>query len=335
MTPKERMTRALRHQPLDRLPTQINYTASMGAQMAEHFGVAQAELPQFLGNHLLRVDLTDAPRFSPDGRLEYDWWGAGFDVEEEGYYTAYNPLADSKDLEAFPWPDPEAPGLLDNAAAQIAADGGQHFVAPNFGWALFERAWSLRGFEHFLLDLALDTPFVEDILERITEIQLVLIRRFIALGVDGGYFGDDYGAQENLLFSPAMWRQLIKPRLARLFAPFREAGLPIIMHSDGNIKAILPDLVEIGLTTLNPVQPESLDHAWLKQTFGMQLAYYGGISTQTVLPYGAPDAVRQAVAACRSTLGPEGSGLLLAPSHRMMSDIPMQNVDALLEAFRA
>ena len=255
-------------------------------------------------------------------------------MEEEGYYTAYNPLADSKDLDAFSWPDPEALGLLDEAAAQIAADGGQHFVAPNFGWALFERAWSLRGFENFLLDLALDTPFVEDILERVTEIQLALIKRFIALGVDGGYFGDDYGAQDNLLFSPTMWRQLIKPRLARLFAPFREAGLPIIMHSDGNIKAILPDLVEIGLTTLNPVQPESLDHAWLKQTFGTQLAYYGGISTQTVLPNGTPDEVRQAVVTCRATLASNDSGLLLAPSHRMMSDIPMQNVTALLDAFR-
>lgn len=333
MTPKERMTRALTHQSLDRLPTQINYTAAMGAIMADYFGVTQAELPQFFDNHLLRVDLSCPPRFSPDGRLKYDWWGAGFDVEEEGYYTAYNPLSDSKDLDAFPWPDPEAPGLLANAAAQIAADGGQRFVAPNFGWALFERAWSLRGFEHFLLDLALDAAFVEAILERVTEIQLRLIQRFIALGVDGGYFGDDYGAQDNLLFSPAMWRQLIKPRLARLFAPFREAGLPIIMHSDGHIKAILPDLVEIGLTTLNPVQPEVLDHAWLKRTFGTQLAYYGGVSTQTVLPYGTPDEVRHAVTACQSTLAPDGTGLLLAPSHRMMSDIPMKNVVALLDAF--
>jgi len=90
--------------------------------------------------------------------------------------------------------------------------------------------------------------------------------------------------RKNLLFSPATWRALIKPRLAQLFAPFRDAGLPILMHSDGQIAKILPDLVEIGLTTLNPVQPEVIDHAWLHNTFDCRLSFYGGISTQTVLP---------------------------------------------------
>jgi uroporphyrinogen decarboxylase len=162
----------------------------------------------------------------------------------------------------------------------------------------------------------------------------VLIQRFIDLGVDGGYFGDDYGAQKGLLFAPRTWRQLIKPRLVRLFAPFREAGLPILMHSDGQIQQILPDLIEIGLTALNPAQPEVLDHIWLREDFGGKLAFYGGISTQTVLPHGAPDEVRQAVAACERDLAPNGTGLLLAPSHRMMTDIPLANVTALVEAFR-
>ena len=76
------------------------------------------------------------------------------------------------------------------------------FHRPNFGFCLFERAWSLRRFDTFLVDLVLDPDFAEELLERITEIQLVLIRRFVELGVDGGYFGDDYGSQKGLLFSP-------------------------------------------------------------------------------------------------------------------------------------
>jgi uroporphyrinogen decarboxylase len=138
-----------------------------------------------------------------------------------------------------------------------------------------------------------------------------------------------------LLFSPTAWRRLIKPRLARLFAPFRARGLPVLMHSDGQIQKILPDLVEIGLTTLNPVQPEVLEHTWLRQTFGDRLSYYGGISTQTVLPTGSPAQVREAVAAAAACLAPHGTGLVLAPSHRMMTDIPLENVAAMLEAFRA
>ena len=87
-----------------------------------------------------------------------------------------------------------------------------------------------------------------------------------------------------MLFSPEQWRELIKPRLARLFAVFREADLPVILHSDGDIKAILPDLVDIGLTCLNPVQPEVLEHSWLQREFGQHLSFYGGLSTQDVLP---------------------------------------------------
>lgn len=333
MTPKERLLHALTHQPVDRLPTQINYTQSMGDNLCAYFGIDSDALLGFLGNHLLRVDIAYEDKFSADGKVKYDWWGVGFDIEEEGYYTAYNPLADSKDLDAFPWPDPNDSRLLDEAIKKMNADGGQHFVVPNFGWALFERAWSLRGFDTLLLDMAIDPDFVEDLLECVTEIQLQLIRRYVIMGVDGGYFGDDYGAQVNLLFSPDMWRKMIKPRLARLFAPFREAGLPILMHSDGQIGPILPDLVEIGLTTLNPVQPEVLDHDWLKSTFGEQLAYYGGISTQTVLPYGSPAEVKVAAKKCMTSLAPDKTGLLLAPSHRMMADIPMENVAAMLEVF--
>jgi uroporphyrinogen decarboxylase len=334
LTHKERLLRALRYEPVDRLPTQVNYTASMGQALSVHFGVPAAELPARLDNHLLRVDLTFPERLSTDGTARFDWWGAGHDTAEEGYYFRVSPLAESRDLEAFAWPDPEAPGLLAEAERTVAVDGAEHFIVPNLGFALFERAWSLRGFEQFFMDMALDGQFAGELLDRITEIQLALIRRFLALGVDGGYFGDDYGAQKGPLFSPGTWRRLIKPRLARLFAPFRERGLPVLMHSDGQIQQILPDLLEIGLTALNPVQPEVLDHAWLRQNYGGRLAFYGGISTQTVLPQGTPEEVSAAVAACVRELAPDGTGLLLAPSHRMMTDIPLENVEALIGAMR-
>jgi uroporphyrinogen decarboxylase len=333
LTPRERVLRALRHEPVDRLPTQVNHTATMGQRMAEHFGISPDELPARLGNHLLRLNLTYEPRLDADGMTRYDWWGAGHDTQEEGYYIREAPLSERRDLDGFDWPDPRAPGLLADAKRVRAATGDEAFVIPDLGWALFERAWSLRGFENTLLELAADPAYVGELMDRIVDIRLVLIERYIDLGVDGGYFGDDYGAQAGLLFSPATWRSLIKPRLARLFAPFVERGLPVLMHSDGKIDDIVPDLVEIGLTALNPVQPEVLDHDWLGATFGGRLAFYGGISTQTVLPRGTPTEVREAAAACRQRLAPRGTGLLLAPSHRLMTDIPMENVEALLDAF--
>jgi uroporphyrinogen decarboxylase len=332
---KERIQRALRREPVDRLPTQINYTPAMGEKLSTHLGVSVSELPNRLDNHLLRVDLTYPRRLSDDGKVIYDWWGAGWSTEQEGYFLSYAPLGPARALDDLAWPDPNHPNLLDKAKETIAAHGHESFILPNFGFCLFERAWSLRGFENLLMDLALDPTFVEELLDTITEIQVALARRFVDLGVDGGYFGDDYGAQTSLIFSPHKWRELFKPRLARMFAIFREAGLPVIMHSDGQVGEILPDLMEIGLTVLNPVQPEVLDHSWLKRTFGDQLAFYGGVSTQTVLPQGTPADVWAAVEDCVKLLADDGTGLIIAPSHRMMVDIPMENVDTLLEAFAA
>ncbi len=332
-TRKNRMKRALQHEPVDRLPTQINYTAGMGKILAEHLNVPVNELPEVLDNHMVRLDLTFNARCSHDRSIRYDWWGAGHDTNEEGYFVAVHPLADNPDLDAYAWPDPHAGGLLDDALEKVKQYGDEFFITPNLGFALFERAWSLRGLQTFMMDMGLDPGYSHELLDRVAEIQLVLIHRYLEAGIDGAYFGDDYGAQKNLLFSPSMWREFIKPRLARLFAPFRERGLPILMHSDGQIQEILPDLVEIGLTALNPVQPEVLNLSWLYENFGGRLAFYGGISTQTVLPFGTPEAVRSAIQECRTKLAPEGTGLIIAPSHRMMTDIPMQNVDAMLEAF--
>jgi uroporphyrinogen decarboxylase len=333
LTPKLRMKNALLNQPVDYLPTQINYTAGMSRKMADHFSIKEIELPMYFGNHFYRLDLNYPHRYSQDQCVKFDWWGVGFDTGEEGYFAAINPLAENKNLDRFDWPDPNATYLLDEARHLIKQKGDDCFFAPNFGFALFERAWSLRGFENFFLDMAMDNNFTEELLDRITEIQLVLINRFLDLGIDGGYFGDDYGAQKGLLFSPQMWRKFIKPRLAKLFSPFVDRQMPVMLHSDGQIQQILPDLVEIGLTTINPIQPEVLDHQWLFDNFKGKLSFYGGISTQTVLPNGNQEDVRMAIKTCISTLAPDGTGLLLAPSHRLMSDIPLENVQVMLEEF--
>ena len=102
---KQRMLRALRREPVDRIPTQSNYTRLMGRLLSEHFGIAEAQLPERLGNHLLRVDLDCPRRTNADGSIEFDWWGAGWDTRTEGYWHAFSPLKDSLDLDRYAWPD--------------------------------------------------------------------------------------------------------------------------------------------------------------------------------------------------------------------------------------
>lgn len=334
LSKKERTRRALAREPVDKLPTQVNYTAAMAQKLAAWFHVPAAELDARLDNHLLRIGISHSNKRSADGLVAFDWWGAGWSTETEGYWHSSAPMAAGTDLDRYAWPDPREPALLEGAQRALSADGKTHFVIANFGFALFERAWSLRGFDNLLVDIMDRPAWVEALLDRITWIQVALARRFVALKVDGGYFGDDYGAQSSLLFSPRTWKQMFKPRLARMFAVFRDAGLPVILHSDGDIRAILPDLVDIGLTALNPIQPEVLDHQWLWQEFGNDLAFYGGISTQDVLLRDDAKAIRAATETCMRVLAPRGTGLLVGPSHRMQSDIRPESVGAMLSAFR-
>jgi hypothetical protein len=119
------------------------------------------------------------------------------------------------------------------------------------------------------------------------------------------------GNQRGMLFSPQIWRELFKPRLARMFAVFRDAGLPVILHSDGDIWAILPDLIEVGLTCLNPVQPEVLQHQRLCREFGRHLSFYSGISTQSVLPAGTPARVQTATRIAMNDLAPDGIRVII------------------------
>ena len=151
----------------------------------------------------MRVDVDHARRTSADGSIEFDWWGAGWDTRTEGYWHAFSPLKDSLDLDGYAWPDPDAAGLLGAAEQTLARCGESHFVVPNLGMCLFERAWSLRGFDALLMDMLERSEWVEDLLDRITEIQVRLARRFVAAGVAGGYFGDDYGASAQCCFRRA------------------------------------------------------------------------------------------------------------------------------------
>src|ERR1035438_5575027 len=169
---KQRMLRALRCEPVDRIPTQSNYTGLMGRLLSEHFGIAEAQLPQRLGNHLVRVDLDYPRRTNAEGSIEFDWWGAGWDTRTEGYWHAFSPLKDSLDIDRHAWPDPNDPAILSTAERTILHEGATSFIVPNLGMCLFERAWSLRGFDWLLMDMLERTEWVEELLDRITEIHV-------------------------------------------------------------------------------------------------------------------------------------------------------------------
>ena len=151
--------------------------------------------------------------------------------------------------------------------------------------------------------------------------------------MDGIFLSDDYGHQQSLLMSPYHWQEFIKPRLRELFAKIKDAGLFTFLHSCGNVSEIVPDLIQVGLDVLHPVQPEAMDIASLKTEYGDKLAFYGGISTQKTLPRGTPEEVEDEVRQTAQFMA-EGGGYILAPGITLQHDIPLENILAFIKAAR-
>lgn len=330
ITPRERVLRAVRRQPADRLPTQITFTPLAAAQAAHWLGVEPAALPGVLGNHIEGVGINDIVRV--EGDTSFDIWGIGWDnTINDGFQVNVNPLADLGDLQSYTFPDPDDPALYRGLQARIASNEQGRAMVGSMGFCLWEKYYLLRGFQSAMEDLVREPALVEDLLEHILAVQLAVARNLASLRIDAGHTGDDFGSQRGLLFSPVLWRKLLKPRYERLWSVFKSAGLPVIHHSCGDIRDILDDLIDIGLDVLNPVQTHAMPPEELASRWGDRLSFYGGICTQRVLPHATPDEVRAFIECLRATLGRRG-GWIMGPSHDATSDMPRENFFAMLEA---
>jgi len=278
---------------------------------------------------------------SPEGLIR-DIWGRQFRVVPHGS-GAYEelagfPLADARsaaDVDAHPWPDPDwwdfsgLPALL-----QTLDRHGENHLRYRMG-CIFEAAWQLRGLDTFLMDMVLDPALPRRIMERLTEITEEVTERFLqAAGsrIDMLYFYDDVAAQNALLISREMWLQQIRPFHSRLAAVGKKHGIPVMYHCDGAVYPLIADLIDIGIDVLNPVQPDAtgMDHPRLKEEFGSRLSFHGGIDIIRTLPSGTPADVRQEVRRRIAELGGDG-GYIMAGSHHIQSDTPLQNVYAMYE----
>jgi uroporphyrinogen decarboxylase len=239
------------------------------------------------------------------------------------------------DLESFPYPTVEG-CTADHMAAAVEAAHAAGVPALGGIGHMYETAWQIRGYEEFLEDMMLRPEWCEYILDRLMARNLAVARAAAAAKADVLHTGDDVANQNAMMFSPAQWRRFMKSRWAKVYAAAREIhpGIEIWYHSDGNIEAILPELIEIGVTILNPVQPECMDPVSLKKRWGDRLVFDGTIGTQSTMPFGSADDVRRVVAERRRTLGRDGA-LILAPTHVLEPEVPVENILAFVEAAKA
>jgi uroporphyrinogen-III decarboxylase len=200
---------------------------------------------------------------------------------------------------------------------------------------VFETAWALRGLEQLLMDFVVNPELADRILDIPYQYHFTAAKRLVQMGVDMIWIGDDVGGQHGMVISPDHWRRFLKPRFAEFISTLKDMNpdVKIAYHSDGNIYPIIPELIEIGLDVLNPVQPASMDPAKLKGEYGDRLCFWGSIDEQQTLPFGSPDDVKREVLTRLHTLG-RGGGLILGPTHHVQLDTPMENFWAMARTIR-
>ena len=212
---------------------------------------------------------------------------------------------------------------------------GDRFVLVRFYASMFEKAWMTRSMETLMADLVLRPKFAEELFDKIVRMDLACMDLMLENpNLDGFLLGSDWGGQDKLLMSPRIWRSILKPRYERLCRRVRDSGKYLFLHSCGCIEAVIPDVIAMGVQVLNPVQPECMDIRKLKREYGKDLCFWGGISTQKTLPYGTPEQLRQEL---REVLGfmRKGGGYILAPAQSIQSDVPVENIKALVDFVKA
>jgi uroporphyrinogen decarboxylase len=251
-----------------------------------------------------------------------------------------NPLARARsldDLRSFPFPDCSQPYHVEALAQQVQdlhvrglAAGGN---LPHLGGELFEAAWRLRGLENFMLDLIDRPAWAHYLLDRLADLASRNAQTLARAGIDVLALDDDVGMPRTMMIGPAHWREFFKPRLAGIIEAARavKPDLRVLFHSDGYFEPIVPDLVEIGVNAINPLQPDHMDAVRIRRKYGPKLALWGTVGHQTTFSFAAPDEIRQEVRLRIETLG--RAGLILSPAYDIDEpDIPWENIAAFLEA---
>jgi uroporphyrinogen decarboxylase len=198
----------------------------------------------------------------------------------------------------------------------------------------FEKANFARGIENFLCDIARDPDFAKRLCKQIIDRNMVMLENILSVDeIDGVLLGSDWGSQQAPLISPATWDALIRPGEQHEYDLIRAAGKDVWVHSCGCITPLISRLIEMGLNGLNPIQPECMDIAQLKEDYGDVLTFWGGLSTQKTLPYGSPDDVRKEARQVRDMMS-RGGGYIFAPAQAIQGDVPLPNIEAVLEVAR-
>ena len=288
---------------------------------------------------------TDFQKYFPEklpAAIVMDEWGIGATPGSLMHFLEYkyHPLAGCADADAvyaYDWPDVDSDYRFEGLEERVKNYHERGYaVMGELYQTIYESAWLLRGMERFMMDFCENPEIIDAICEKLTLIRIRQAEQYAALDVDVLRLGDDVTCQNGWIFGRETYRRFFKDRTKRIIDAAKKIkpDLLVFMHSDGKVDELIPELIDVGVDILNPVQPECNDLPNLVAAFGKRISFWGGIGTQTVMPFGTSGEVREKTRETFSVLGTHGN-VLLAPTHILEPDVPWDNVTAFIETAKA
>jgi len=340
MTSKERVHAALRREPVDRVPIFMWYHPQTRERLGRLLEVPPQYVPAVMGDDIRQTWVSNNYAMEGivhehDGQSHVDEWGIEWTRIDGFNQISSYPLAGAgqEQMLRYEFPYDRVDALVDlmKPVMEVKRD---YFTGCDVSPCVFEMYWRLQGMEKTLIEIATQPGLAKEMMRRCTDFSIALseaaCQRF---DFDWLWLGDDAGGQCSMLMSPDMWREMVKPFLKQNADVARRRGLYVAFHSCGTIRPIIPDLIEIGVDVLNPIQCNcpGMHPLELKREFGRELAFMGGVDTQGVLPNGTPDQVRRATAELLDGMTRDGGGYIFAASHTVPPETPDENIFAMYD----
>lgn len=337
MNRRERVIAALKHQESDVVPFNADFTMQADDNMVAY--LKDKDFKDQLDLHLNYIqywgwptELEDKPEhFKDTFGVVWDRSGADKDIG-----MPIEKLIE--DFNAIDYVFPEIDEARIRAEYEgLMANREDKFTFGGIGFSMFERAWSLAGMPEVLMAMVMYPEGLHKLLDMICDYNLKVMDIALEYDLDGFYFGDDWGQQKGLIMGPDYWRIFIKPRVARMYAKAKEKGIFVLQHSCGDVESIFEDLIEIGLDCYQTFQPEIYDKYYgletIKEKYGDRLAFWGGVSTQQLLPKGTPEEIKAETIRIMKIMS-KGGGYIAAPTHALEFDAPPENILAMFDVFK-
>lgn len=330
LTKREVYQKALAFEEVPYTPWTFGFTREAREKLIAHYG--KEELNRLIAPHSTGVgDLDDWQDLGND--MFRDLFGVVWDRSvEKDIGQIHGAVLPEPTLEGYSFPDPKDPRWFCRME-KTATTNADRYRVFHIGFSLYERAWTLRGMENLLMDFVEEPDFVHELMTAIADFNIAVVQEAVKNDVDAVYFGDDWGQQHGLIMGGSHWHTFIYPQLKRMYGAVREAGKKVVIHSCGDVDELFEDLIEIGLNSFNPFQPEVMDVFALHRQYHGRLAFHGGLSTQKALPYGTPEDVRRETRKLLA-MGRKG-GYIFAPAHAVEGDVPLENMIAFIEEVNA